>query len=549
MLQSLKIKNYALIQDIEIHFDNGLNVITGETGAGKSIVLGALGLSLGNRADTQVLRNKEKKCVVEAVFNIETYGLRTLFESEELDYEEVTIFRREISPEGKSRAFINDTPVKINTLQLFSSSLIEIHSQHDNLSLFKNDFQFEIVDALCHSEKEYQNYFEAFKKLENLKKGLSEIEQTESILKKEYDFNCFLLEELEVLKLETIDEQEMMEKLEMLNNMELYQEVIQKSKFLLEGENGILDQLMELRKSFESLPKSVHQPITERLQDTQEELRDVALDIYRKDQQTELDPSEIQSLNELQHQLAQLKLKHRVDSVLSLIEIQKDLSEKVQESNDISDQIIRLKKEIIIQSNIVMNLGEKLAEKRNKNVPEVEAKINGLLSQLGMQHSRIRVTLQKTEIFRIFGLQSLAIELSSDGGKQFLEIKKAASGGELARISLSIKSELSEVKGLPTSIFDEIDTGVSGDIARKVGLLMEKMSSNMQIITITHLPQIASLGSSHFFIYKNKSNDEVSTEVKKLSPDERIQEIAKMISGDTTTTFALEQGKALLNLR
>lgn len=549
MLQSLKIKNYALIQDIEIHFDNGLNVITGETGAGKSIVLGALGLSLGNRADTQVLRNKEKKCVVEAVFNIETYGLRTLFESEELDFEEVTIFRREISPEGKSRAFINDTPVKINTLQLFSSSLIEIHSQHDNLSLFKNDFQFEIVDALCHSEKEYQNYFEGFNKLENLKKELSELEQTESILKKEYDFNCFLLEELEVLKLETIDEQEMVEKLEMLNNMELYQEVIQKSRFLLEGENGILDQLMELRKSFESLPKSVHQPITERLQDTQEELRDVALDIYRKDQQTELDPSEIQSLNELQHQLAQLKLKHRVDSVLSLIEIQKDLSEKVQESNDISDQIIRLKKEIITHSNIVMNLGEKLAEKRNKNVPEVESKINGLLSQLGMQHSRIRFTLQKTEIFRIFGLQSLAIELSSDGGKQFLEIKKAASGGELARINLSIKSELSEVKGLPTSIFDEIDTGVSGDIARKVGLLMEKMSSNMQIITITHLPQIASLGSSHFFIYKNKSNDEVSTEVKKLSPDERIQEIAKMISGDTTTTFALEQGKALLNLR
>jgi len=549
MLQSLKIKNYALIQDIEIHFDNGLNVITGETGAGKSIVLGALGLSLGNRADTQVLRNKEKKCVVEAVFNIQPYGLKPLFESEELDYEIDTIFRREISPDGKSRAFINDTPVKINTLQLFASALIEIHSQHDNLSLFKTDFQFEIVDALCHSEKEFQDYFEAFRNLENLKKKLSDLKQTETILKKEYDFNCYLFEELEVLRLETIDEQEMIEKLEMLNNMEHFQEVIQKSQFLLEGENGILDQLIALQRSFESLPTSVHQSITERLKSALEELRDVALDISRKDQQTELDPSEIQSLNELQHQLAQVKLKHGVDDVLSLIEIQKELSEKILQSNDISDQVLRMEKEIEIQTKNAIHLGENLAEKRNKNVPQVEANINSLLAQLGMQHSRIQFTLQKIDTLRNYGLQLLALELSSDGGKQFMEIKKAASGGELARINLSIKSELSEVKGLPTSIFDEIDTGVSGEIARKVGLLMEKMSSNMQIITITHLPQIASLGSSHFFVYKNEANNEVTTEVKKLTSEERIQEIAKMISGDTTTTFAIEQGKALLNTR
>ncbi|NBV56996.1 MAG: DNA repair protein RecN [Bacteroidetes bacterium] len=548
MLLNLNVKNFALISDVEINFGNGLNIITGETGAGKSILIGALGLVLGKRADSSSLRNNQKKCIVEADFDIKNYHLKSYFDGHDLDYDYHTTFRREITPAGKSRSFINDTPVNLKVLQEIGSKLIEIHSQRDNVLLFTTDFQYKSLDLLSGSQtmlNEYALKFRAFKQNKNL---LQQLKLEEEEFQREHDYNQFLFDELYSADLENVDENAIIQELELLENAEqLIQTYKEADQLIQTSDYSIMNQLYELIKLLGGNKLAILDDLQKRIDSVMIELQDISQEINSNAINTQINPNRLDELNEQNNQLFNLKNKHRKSSVEELKALLKVLEDKLTLSSQLENQITELEAQLTKDEEELKELANGLSEMRMKNRSKVESSINELLSKMGMEHSLVKYELSNNDELNYYGCNELNVLLSSNKGASFLELKKAASGGELARINLSFKHILSQYLQMSTSIFDEIDTGVSGEVARKVGSVMKNMAKNQQLIVITHLPQIASMGDYHKYVHKTEKNNLIETQVRDLDGDERIHEIAKMISGDDLTRHAIEQSKMLLN--
>jgi DNA repair protein RecN (Recombination protein N) len=547
MLISLKVKNYALISDVDMHFDKGMNIITGETGAGKSILIGALGLALGKRADISSLRNKEDKCIIEATFDVRGYALQPIFNEHDLDYDEQTILRREITSSGKSRSFINDTPVNLKSLEELGANLIEIHSQHDNLQLFKSDFQYYSLDILAGLLEDQKAYASDLKTLKKDKITLEKYRQQESELAKESDFNQFLFDELAAAKLEYIEEVELTAEQELLENAEDLIRTFNDADQLVSGsEIAITSQLQELRAILKSQKSTITLAISDRVNSVLIEMQDIAHEVAKNAEHIEVNPERLTEVNEKLGLIFNLKSKHRAADIMELMSVRNELEQKLNVTESLSGEIAILEQSIAKHEITLLTKAQLLSKKRKKNATQIEQRIDNLLAQLGMQHSRIQFDLVESNELNAFGCDDLTIKLSSDKGNLFTDLKKSASGGELARINLSLKSILADFVKMPSSIYDEIDTGVSGEIARKVGGMMQQIAGSQQVIVITHLPQIASLGTNHLFVYKSENGQSVETQVRILTGDERINEIAKMISGDTLTAHAVEQSKELL---
>lgn len=550
MLTSLSIKNYALIDELQVKFTNGLTIITGETGAGKSILLGGLSLILGKRADLSSIKNTSEKCVIEAVFDIANYNLRPFFSAEDLDYEPLTIIRREILPSGKSRAFINDTPVNLESLQLLSEKLLDIHSQHQTLQLTNDDFQFQVIDALADNHGNLQDYALSLKTCKTLENDLKQLQQAKQEAIKEYDYNAFLLKELEDAKLTEGEFNLLEEEYETLNNIEDIKTRLSYSHQLLSDDAvGILTGLTEIKNQLSKLSgyTAAYKDIYERTNSSLIELQDVFAELENLQEQLEADPNRLEVVNTKLQILHNLMLKHSVSDDSELIKIKTELSLKVSNTENLDRLISEKEKEIAEVKKQLDNVSKVIHDKRIKIIPVLTSQLEAMLSALGMPNAKFQVELQAVNTYHYNGKDVLSFLFSANKGGNFNELKKSASGGELSRIMLAIKCILSKYIQLPTIMFDEIDTGVSGEISNKMAGIMQQMSKNMQVFTITHLPQIAAKGDTHFKVFKQDVNDKTQTRLKKLSPDERIVEIAQMLGGSNISSSAMEHARQLLN--
>ncbi len=549
MLKHLSVQNYALIDQLEVDFPNGLTIITGETGAGKSILLGALGLIAGSRADSQALQDKTKKCIIEASFEIKGYALKTFFEQNELDYEATTSVRREINPEGKSRAFINDTPVTLNQLKELGEYLVDIHSQHQTLTINGSEFQLSVVDAFAkHTElfTEYQSEFKTFKALE---KKLADLIEQEAQAKKDLDYFQFQFDELENANLKPSEQAQMEQELETLNNAEeIKSSLVKASVGLNGGEQNLLSSLTEIKGILAAMAKynSGVNELSTRLNSSFIELKDIANELEALEQGIVYDSKQIELLTEKLDEIYRLQQKHQVKTIEELIIIKDELSNKLIDFSSLENEIIKAKAELDKLQKALSSKAKQLSDNRKKVIPKIETEIANLLSSLSMPNAKLKINQSAFEHFTINGIDKINFLFSANKGSEFKELNKVASGGELSRLMLSIKSLIAKLTALPTIIFDEIDTGVSGDVADKVGLIMNQMADKMQVITITHLPQIASKGTSHLFVYKEDKNNKTFSNIKKLTKEERIQEIAKMLSTDNPTAAAMNNAKELL---
>jgi len=570
MLQRLTISNYALIDDLEISFDKGLNILTGETGAGKSIILGALSLILGQRAESRYFFNQQKKCVIEGSFKISGFHLKSFFEDNDLDYETETILRREISSDGKSRAFINDTPVNLTILKSLGEKLIDIHSQHATMEINDPEFQLLVVDSVAKHDgllNDYRTKFKLYKKsIAQLKQLIDEADKAKADL----DYFQFQFDELENAKLAE-DEQELLEQeLYTLNNAEEIKRNLLGAYYLMnEGETSAIIQLREAGHQLSSLEKfnpeisELHQ----RLNSAVIELKDIAAEIETIEQRTHTNETRAEEVNTRLSLIYNLQKKHRVTTNAELLQLQNELSEKIQQAVFGDEAIEKLQKQIAADKTELEGLAKQLSSNRTKIIPSIEKQVLETLAEMGMGNSALKIenAVRKPESqkdgkqenspsdFRTSGLSDSGIDhitflFSANKGHALAEMSKVASGGELSRLMLSIKSLVAQNTALPTIIFDEIDTGVSGEVANKVGQIMEKLADNLQVITITHLPQIASKGQSHYFVYKDDEGATTYTRIKQLDEKERVTEIAKMLSGDKPGESALQNARELLSL-
>ncbi len=550
MITSLSIKNYALIEDIRVEFNQGLTIITGETGAGKSILLGALGLLLGKRADIGSVRDASKKCVVEGHFSIESYGLQPIFEENELDYESQTIIRREILPGGKTRAFVNDTPVTLSQLQSLSPHLVDIHSQNETLGLVSENFQMEVIDVLAGNGeilKTYQQQFENFQKVSE--ELLAQIKQKESA-SKELDYNTFLYNELEQAGLKNVNQQELEETYETLNNAEAIQETLFSVRRLFEEEQiGSLEAAKEARIGLAKIKgfSAVFEAFWQRLNSIIIEMEDLSDEVENTAQKTEADPEMLFQINEKLQQLHKLQQKHAVNSVEELIEIQKNLEEKVTATLGLDEKIMFLEGEQKKLHKVALETADKIHKKREETIPILKKELEETLFPLGLPNARFKFELSVSDQFRKNGTDVLELLFTANKGLNFGPLKKVASGGEMSRIMLAVKAVLAKYKKLPTIVFDEIDTGVSGEIANKMAAIMQQMSRGMQLLSITHLPQIAAKGDNHIKVYKEDKNEMTTTRLKILDENERIIEIAQMLGGKNVSDAAMANAKELLN--
>ena len=550
MLTQLSIKNYALINELKIDFSSGLSIITGETGAGKSILLGALGLVLGNRADSSTLKDNSKKCIVEAKVSIANYNLREFFEEVDLDYEDHTIIRREILPSGKSRAFVNDTPVNLSILNDLRSNLIDVHSQHQTLSLSDTNFQFSVIDALAKNASKIESYKKGLIKLKNLKKQLEDLKTSQREANQQHDYNLHLFNELNDANLE-IDEQEILEeKLEKLNNIEdIKINLSEALEISINEEIGLQTLLntLENRLSKISSFSKEYKDLSDRITSVKIELDDIVSELEDENDNVEFNPNEAEELNDRLQLIYNLQKKHYVNSNKELLEILEELSNKII-AVESSEEVINQKESEIKEVEQKLNdLAEKISKARQKVIPSLQSALQSLLSNLGMQNARFSIKVNLKDSYFSNGKDELQFLFSANKGGSFGELKKVASGGELSRIMLAIKKILSENISLPTIIFDEIDTGVSGEISNKIATIMQQMSKQMQVITITHLPQIAAKGNNHYKVYKEDINNTTTTNLRLLNPDERIVEIAEMLSGKEFSETAITHAKELLN--
>ena len=550
MLASITIKNYALINELHIDFSSGLSIITGETGAGKSILLGALGLVLGNRADSSTLKNTNNKCVIEAIVSIHSYNLQDFFETEDIDYETNTILRREILPSGKSRAFINDTPVTLLVLTALRARLIDIHSQHQTLQVSDQEFQFQLLDAVANNKSKLASYQSGLASYTKEKKKLEEIQHAQRETHLQYDYNSHLYNELFEAKL-IEDEQELLEeKLEKINNVEEIKQNLSEALQISTDENiGIQNLLYSLEQKLTKIDSysKEYQELSDRISSVKIELDDIIGDLESAFEQVDFNPSEATQLNDRLQLIYNLQKKHYVNSISELLTIQSALLLKVNTVENAEQSI--LDQETIVKgiANKLDAVALKISEARSKIILKLSKQLADILADLGMPHARFQIKNTPSENYYKNGKDSLEFLFSANKGGQYGELKKVASGGELSRVMLAIKKILSENSQLPTIIFDEIDSGVSGEISNKMAHIMSQMSRKMQVITITHLPQIAAKGNQHYKVYKEEVNHITTTNLKQLSEDERIVEIAEMLSGKSISDSALIHARELLN--
>jgi len=549
MLTALSIKNYALIDDLKVDFPEGFIIITGETGSGKSIMLDALSLILGKRADMSALRNKEEKCIIEAEFSLQNYEFQPLFQELDIDYDPQTIIRREILPSGKSRAFVNDVPATLEVLSRLGQVLVDIHSQHQTLALSDTSFQFAIIDAIANNKSLLTEYVQLHQLLKKEQKKLEELIEFQKNAKKEYDYNLHQLKELKSATLEEGILEELEESYEEASNIEDIKENVSESLYLLNDENiGILNNLRELKRSFSSLTeyKQFYRDLYERIESAFLELEDLASEISDIDESIEADPDNLEQISKQLNKIYSLQKKHSVATVEELIAIQQELEEAVSKTESVDIDLNKQKKIVEEQHTATLKKANQLHKAREKVIPALDKKLTNFMHELGMPNGRFSITLTTTDTFFANGNDELSFLFSANKGGDFGQLKKVASGGELSRIMLAVKAIMAEHTALPTIMFDEIDTGVSGEISQKMGDIMKQMSQNRQVFAITHLPQIAAKGAYHFKVFKEDSKGKTTTHLKLLTEEERIIELSEMLEGKNSGASARNHAIELL---
>lgn len=550
MLLSLSIKNYALIEYLETDFSNQFSVITGETGAGKSILLGALGLVLGNRADLTSLKDKEQKCIIEAQFAISNYNLQSFFNENDMDYDDKTIIRREILPSGKSRAFVNDSPVNLQELQELGALLLDIHSQHQTRELTEENYQIDILDAVANNSDLVVAYKQALTTYKSIQKELKQLTSEKEALVKEYEYNSYLLNELLVANLVDGEQEDLEQELEQLSNVEFIKENFERILAVANEEQvGALVNLKEMKISLQKIIgfSTLYAQLYERLTSSLLEIEDIVSECEQNNEKILADPERLEFVNTKLQSIYNLQKKHQVQSIAELLVIQNELDAKVIRVDDLDGAINKLQSELNKQQSKVDEIAKTIFENRKKIVPVLIDKMKMILSQLGMVEANFQIEINHTNSYFQKGKDEVVLLFSANKGTSFGSLKKVASGGEMSRIMLAIKAVLANYSKLPTIIFDEIDTGVSGEIAIKMGEIMKEMSTTMQVFAITHLPQIAAKGNSHYKVSKRNQGETTISELNLLTSEERIQHIAEMLSGKDITDSALQHAKALLN--
>ena len=550
MITSLKISNYVLIEHLDISFDTGLTCITGETGAGKSILMGGLGLVLGKRADLTVLKDKTKKCVVEACFLVDKYQLQSFFEENGLDYEIETILRREIIPNGKSRAFINDTPVNLDILGRLSAVLIDVHSQLKNQYLFKNEYQFLVLDALADNQKILDEYKHKLTEFQNYQREYDHLNSLNNEAAKAHDYNQFLYKELTDEDLSPNMLTRLEEEIDLLSNVEALQQYLAQSVYLIEEEQiGLLTQFMTLKSLLNDAANQSKKLniFHNRVDSLFIELKDILDDLTSKQETLESNPALLEKLTQRWDKIQSLFQKHQVYNVDDLIEVRDNLGKELEQTQDLDNRIAYLKGKINALELSLEDLSKKLHKNRNEASPRLSKQMEEIISKMGMQNARFKIDLVKSDEFLTNGKEQINFLFSANLGSDFKPIKKVASGGEMSRIMLSIKAILSQFKQLPIIVFDEIDTGVSGAVSNEIANIMANMSQHMQVFTITHLPLVAAKGKQHFMVYKEVKQNTTITRLKELNQEERVTELAQMLSGEKLTRTALEHARQLLN--
>ena len=549
MLRVLGIKNFALIEDISLEFTDHFSIITGETGAGKSIILGALSLLLGKRADLNSIKDSEKKCVIEGHFSIGSFNLSSLFDALDLDYEEHTIIRREILPSGKSRAFVNDTPVKLSNLSELGVHLIDIHSQHETLSIGNIDYQYSVLDTVAQNSKVKQDYKVNFKLLSEHKRHFEELKSIQVKADETYDYNVFLLSELKEAKLKTgLQEQLESEQRKLSHVEELEEKLGQSFQHLDEESMGVISQLREVNLQMRKAAQldTNLEELYRRVESILIEVEDISSETQSQLESLEADPKVLDQINtQLQH-IYNLQKKHHVSNVEGLIETQNELEEQVSVKENAEQALREGQAKIDDQTEKLKSIAKTLFKSRQDTTKVISSSVESMLSDLGIPDAKFEVRGSYTNVFTPKGADEFEWVFSANKGSALQDLKKVASGGELSRITLAIKSLLAEFENLPTIVFDEIDTGVSGDIATKMGSIMKKMSTSLQVISITHLPQIAGMGEQHFKVYKTTENEKTRSNIKILKGQERVVELAEMLGGDKTSVSALAHAQSLL---
>lgn len=553
MLVRLSIKNYALIDEIDIQFGGGLNIITGETGAGKSIILGALSLILGQRSESKYFYNQEKKCVIEGYFDIQHYDIRDFFDKHDLDYEPQTIIRREIYHEGKSRAFINDTPIKLNLLKSLSEKLIAIHSQHATLEVNTQSFQLLSIDSVAENKKLLQEFQDAYHHFLQVDDEYQTLSQQNTQLQTEMDYHQFLFDELQAADLKTEEQKQLEEEQSLLGHAEDIKRGLQQASLLLDEQEqsslSLLKQgLQQLQQVEQFFPKLGE--LSSRLNSSLIELKDISNEISLLDSETTIDAERMQYLEDRLSLIYKLQQKHQVDDVNSLLKIQNELDVKINAVILNDERLLKLTGERSKAYKQSQELGKKLTESRLAAIPQIEESIKSSLAEVGMPHSIFKIELSSfpDEKLKKSGRDEVAFLFSANKGQEPQHVSKVASGGELSRLMLAIKSLIAKTSALPTIIFDEIDTGISGDVAVKVGELMRDLTNNLQVIAITHLPQIASQGVHHFKVYKEQQDNRTLTNIRLLDHEDRVNELAQMLGGKDLSETAVMHARELLNL-
>ena len=550
LITSLKILNYALIDNLDISFTDGLSCITGETGAGKSILMGGLSLVLGKRADLNVLKNPNKKCVIEATFYIDNYSLREFFDEAQIDYQKETLLRREIIPGGKSRAFINDSPVTLEKINRLSDFLIDVHSQNENQTLFKDEYQFLVLDALAKNDILINEYSKNLIEFNVTKKIYDELLLKSHSLKQESDYNKFLYDELVNEDLNLDSQISLVEEIEKLSNVKDLQLNLSQSIQIIEGDQvGLLTQISNLKAVLKNAVEKSNSFSTlhDRVTVLDIELKDILDQLIDKLYELESNPSLLENLNHKLDKIHSLFHKHNVDNISDLLNIKDQLETKLNENINLDSKIEDLK---IKLKDFEENLNRKafqIHEKRKNTIPVLCNEIEGMIAKMGMQRAKFKVQLNFSENFLYNGKDQINFLFSANLGASFRPIKKVASGGEMSRIMLAIKAILSRFKQLPTIVFDEIDTGVSGTISNEIGNVMAQMGQYMQVFTITHLPQVAAKGKQHYKVYKEVQGSSTVTNIKKLDEEDRVVELAQMLSGEDLTETAFDHARQLLN--
>ena len=549
MLTRLTITNYALITSLNVEFQEGLNSVTGETGAGKSIILGALGLILGNRADLSVLKHKEEKCIVEGNFNVGHYRLESFFEKNDLDYDSLTILRREITPSGKSRAFVNDTPVNLKIMRELGLKLIDIHSQHQNLELGNQKFQLDLVDTVAGSEKKLEKYKQLYSTYISLQKELKDVTEKSEQAAADLDYYQFQLNQLSEAELEEEEQQELEAELEQLTHSEEIKSAFLGVQQLLDGEHfSAIQNLKESHKLMVNISDYMNDvpELAGRLESCQIELKDILDETELLAEKIEHNPERIEQVNDRLNLIYSLQQKHHVTTVQELIELRNSFEGKIAQVTGYEDEIKALNEKLENILKELSNKAEELTNIRKNSFRKIEKSVVSDLKQLGMPKSRFTIHHEHLPEFTSHGKDTVAFLFSANSDITPAEISKIASGGEMSRLMLAIKNILRTSKALPTVIFDEIDSGISGEIALKMGAILREFAQSTQIINITHLPQIAAKGDAHFVVYKYEKNGKTYTSVRQLEASERIEELAKMVGGESITDTTLDAAKELL---